>query len=417
MDIVRTTKKSSMKRFYWLILLFLSLVLVWFFYKSVESNGFQVNRGNLMIATVKQGDFTVKVRGTGVLKPKEYRWISSDVAGRVEKILVKPGAKVKSGDVIIELTNLELKRKFEETKWDFEAKESESRAALVSLESVLLEQKLNVFNAKFNLETVAIRLKAEEELFSNKVGIISKIDHEKTKLQHSQAIEILKLEKQREVKVGENIAAHKNALSANLNKMRKNLENLQEQINNLRVKATMDSVIQETAIEIGQQVVLGSNLVKLAQQKELVAELQIPELSIRDVTLEQPVYIDTRNNKIKGKVIRIAPSVSHGTVQVDVSLKEPLPNDARPDLSVDGEILVASFKDTLYVRRPSFVQSHRIAKLFKLNSTGNRADKTVVSFGRGSVQNIQIIDGLSAGDKIILSQNEEIQRFDNIVLN
>jgi len=127
--------------------------------------------------------------------------------------------------------------------------------------------------------------------------------------------------------------------------------------------------------------------------------------------------VDTRNNKIAGTVIRIAPSVDNGAVQVDIALTAPLPSDARPDLSIDGEILVAKLNDTLFVRRPSFAQSNRSVKIFKLNVTGDSADRVSVEFGRGSVQKIQVKSGLSAGDQIIISQNEEIQRFNKISIN
>jgi hypothetical protein len=192
---------------------------------------------------------------------------------------------------------------------------------------------------------------------------------------------------------------------------------MEEQVANLQVKATIDSVVQDVAIEAGQQVSMGGNLAKLAQQHELIAELQIPELAIRDVALGQSVMIDTRNNHIAGTVIRIAPSVNNGAVQVDVSLTEPLPSDARPDLSIDGEILVAQMNDTLFVRRPSFAQSNRSVKLFKLDASGNSADRVSVEFGRGSVQKIQVKSGLSLGDQIIISQSEEIQRFNKISIN
>jgi hypothetical protein len=139
--------------------------------------------------------------------------------------------------------------------------------------------------------------------------------------------------------------------------MRKTLQSMEEQVANLQVRATIDSVVQDVAIEAGQQVIMGSNLAKLAQQNELIAELQIPELAIRDVALGQSIMIDTRNNHIAGTVIRIAPSVNNSAVQVDVSLTEPLPSDARPDLSIDGEILVTQLNDTLFVRRPSFAIS------------------------------------------------------------
>jgi multidrug resistance efflux pump len=417
MDIVRTTKKSIFAKYRWFFIALLSLLAIYSFNQAVIGSDFTSERSKLLLATVERGEFTIKVRGPGILTPKEFRWIASDVEGRAERVLVKPGAHVKAGDLLIELTNPQLERKLEETRWELEAQEAETQASLVDLESQLLDQKAKVFNAKLGFETVAMRLKAETELFDNGAQAVSKLDYEKTKLQSTQTQERWNIEKQREIKMKESVIANQNALNARLNKMRKTLQSMEEQVANLQVKATIDSVVQDVAIEAGQQVSMGGNLAKLAQQHELIAELQIPELAIRDVALGQSVMIDTRNNHIKGTVIRIAPSVNNGAVQVDVSLTEPLPSDARPDLSIDGEILVAQMNDTLFVRRPSFAQSNRSVKLFKLDASGNSADRVSVEFGRGSVQKIQVKSGLSLGDQIIISQSEEIQRFNKISIN
>ena len=417
MDIVRTTKKSIFTKYRWAFVTVFSLIIIYFFNHAVVGSDFTSERSKLLFATVERGEFTIKVRGPGILTPKEFRWIASYVEGRAERVLVKPGAHVKAGDLLIELTNPQLERKLEETRWELEAQEAETQASLVDLESQLLDQKSKVLNAKLDFETVAMRLKAETELFNNGAQAVSKLDYEKTKLQNSQTQERWSIEKQREIKMKESNVANKNALNARLNKMRKTLQRMQEQVANLQVKATIDSVVQEVAIEAGQQVIMGSNLAKLAQQNELIAELQIPELAIRDVVLGQSVMIDTRNNQIIGSVIRIAPSVNNGAVQVDVALIEPLPSDARPDLSIDGEILVAQLNNTLFVRRPSFAQSNRSVKLFKLDATGDGANRVTVEFGRGSVQKIQVKNGLSEGDQIIISQNEEIQRFNKISIN
>ena len=414
MDIVRQPKKSIFNRLRWPLVVLVAVSGLYLTSKSVISSDFAAKRDKLLIAEVERGDFAIKVRGPGVLTPKNIRWIASSVEGRAESVLVKPGAAVKAGDTLMILTNPQLERRLEETRWELEAQQAETKAALVDLESQLLDQTAKVFNARLNYETVEMRLKAETELINNGAQAVSKLDFEKTKLQTEQTKQRWQIEQQREHKMRENVAAQRNALAARINKMQKTLQSMEEQVGNLTVTATIDSVVQDVAIEAGQQVIMGTNLAKLARQDELIAELQIPELAIRDVALQQKVLIDTRNNQVEGHIIRIAPAVNNGSVQVDVAFDTPLPADARPDLSVDGEILVASMTDTLFVRRPTFAQSNKTTNLFKLNSTGDSAERVVVDFGRGSVQQIQVVDGLTVGDKIIISQNDEIEKFERI---
>ena len=176
----------------------------------------------------------------------------------------------------------------------------------------------------------------------------------------------------------------------------------------------MDSIVLEMPLISGQRVITGDSIAKLAQQDSLIAELQIPEIQIRQVVVGQRVIIDTRNNKIIGSVSRIDPAVLNGNVLVDVKFTQELPDDVRPDLSVDGEIMVSEIPDALYVDRPLYAQSSSRTALFKLSDDGKFAERVNVNFGQGSVSQIQVIAGLRTGDRILVSDPtrfETHQRF------
>jgi HlyD family secretion protein len=126
--------------------------------------------------------------------------------------------------------------------------------------------------------------------------------------------------------------------------------------------------------------------------------------------------VDTRNGTVTGKVSRIDPSVQNGTVTVDVSFDGPLPNGARPDLSVDGTIEIENMKNILFVGRPAFGQPETTVGLFKLNSDGSEASRTTVKLGRFSVSTVEIREGLREGDKVILSDTSQWSSYDRIRL-
>lgn len=417
MDIVRTKEVSFYQRFKYVFWGILLLSLAGFAFFKGDWGTYAMAKSEVIIAEVKQGDLSVKVRAPGVLTPKDIRWISSRVSGRAERVLIKPGAVVKAGDLLFELTNPTLMRALEETRWELEAQEAETKAELLNLDSQLLDQGARIFNAKLDFETIAMRLKAELSLFANGANVMSTLDHEKTKLENRQMQERWKIEKARFLKMEEKIAAQKLALTARLEKMRRILQSQQERVENLKIKASIDSVVQDVAVQSGQQVQIGTNLAKLAKQKDLMAELQVPELMIKEVALGQLVHIDTRNNVIQGKVIRIAPAVIDNAVQVDVELLGELPRDARPDLSIDAEILVAEIKNSLFIQRPNYAQSDRDLSVFKLDPNGTIATRTTISLGQGSVRNIEVTQGLQVGERVIISQHDELKRFDQITIN
>ena len=104
----------------------------------------------------------------------------------------------------------------------------------------------------------------------------------------------------------------------------------------------------------------------------------------------------------------------NGNVQVDVKFVGDLPKDARPDLTVDGEIKIAELTDTLYVNRPIFAQSQSSTALYKISDDGDFAERISAKLGQGSVNQIQILEGLNVGDKIIISDPSSWENYQKI---
>jgi len=418
LDIAVNKQKKTLLKKLWPLALVVAVVAIALNYSAyLFQADFVIDNDTLVYGEVKQGQFSISVRGAGLLVPDKIKWLAASVDGHVERVVVKPGKAVKKGELIIELSNPRLKQLQEETKWELEAMIAESKASQAEQKSELLFQKSRMLDAKLNYESSKLRLDAQQELFNNKTGAVSKIDYEKTKLETKQYK--LRWHIQEEVlhSMTENIVVQDNALKSRVNKMQKTLERAEQQVKNLMIYASLDSVVQDVAVEPGQRVNMGSNLAKLAQQDSLIAELQVAELLIGDVKIGQQVTIDTRNNKVTGIVARVDPAVVNGNVQVDVSFTQALPSDARPDLSVDGEIKITDIADTLYVSRPIFSQRQSNSTLYKLNPDGNIAKRTQVRLGKGSINQIQIIDGLTVGDKIIISDASSWQKYQTVRIN
>lgn len=378
---------------------------------------FSISRDIMVYDEVKRGEFSVSVRATGVLVPDDIRWLSASVGARVERVVVKAGRVVHKGDLIIELSNVQLVQLLEETQWELEAVTAENQASKVAQKAAILLQKSVMLNARLNYQSSQLKLDAQSELFHSKTGAVSKLDYERTRLETIGLKQRWKIQQDILQTNNENMQAQDNARSSRINKMKKTLERAQQQVNNLMIYASIDSVVQEVAVEPGQRIAMGSNLAKLARQDSLIAELQVPELMISDVAIGQRVIVDTRNNKVLGVVSRVDPAVVNGNVQVDVEFSTTLPDDARPDLSVDGEIKIAEIVDTLYVNRPIFAQSASKATLYKINDKGDLAQRVSVKLGKGSVSQIQIIEGLDLGDKVIISDPSSWDSHQTIRIN
>jgi hypothetical protein len=171
------------------------------------------------------------------------------------------------------------------------------------------------------------------------------------------------------------------------------------------------------AVEIGESVGPGSVLARVVNPNQLKAELRIPETQAKDIIEGQPALIDIRTSKIPGRVTRIDPSASQGTVTVDVELLvDELPPGARPQLSVDGTVEIQRLPDVLYTGKPAYGQSNQMVGLFKLVEDGEYAVRITVQLGLSSVNLIEVIQGLEEGDQVILSDMSRWDAVDRVRL-
>jgi len=417
MDIIKKTNKAFYQKKRFITAVGITLLAV-FLIASTQMNiaGFSVQSNSVITATVEQGDFDIKISGPGILAPRDVRWVASTVSGKVERILVKPGAHVEKGQLIVELLNPELDQRVQELHWEVEAMQAQTRALKVSQDTQLLDMQANALATQMKYEKAKMRLDAETQLIKVGNSTVSKLDFESSKLTVNQLAKTLDINEMRAKQLALNLAAQFEAQTALQNKLNKKYERAQFQLSSLNVKASLAGVLQAMPLELGQRVSVGGNIAKFAKKGDLIAELKVPELNAGDIVIGQLVSIDTRFNQIQGKVIRIDPAVVSGTVQVDVELTSTLPDEARPDLSIDGEIFITQKKNSLFVRRPAFSQANQTMAIYLLSDEQTSAQQIPVEFGLSSSIDIEVVSGLKVGDRIIVSEQTSFERHKLITL-
>ncbi len=370
-----------------------------------------VERSTIWIGTVKRGPMLRQVRGSGTLVPEEIRWIPATTQGRVENILLRPGAQVKPETVILEMSNPDLENSVKEAKLAFQSAQAAYVNRKAELESALLNQQSDVASIKAAYTKAALTLEAQDKLFKD--GLVSELQLKQSRGDAQELENRLKIAENRLKITSEGIQSQLAPQEAEVDQKRAAHELRVRQLEDLKVKAGMNGVLQEVPVERGAQVQAGAPLARVADPSTLKAELRIAETQTRDIRVGQFAEVDTRNGWVKGKVSRIDPKSTGGTVGVDIILEGELPSGARPDLSVDGQIQLEKLDNVVYVERPAFGQENSTVGLFKLTGDGE-ALRTNVKLGRTSVNQVEILEGLQPGDQVILSDMSAQDSFDRI---
>ena len=374
----------------------------------------RADRASLWIDTVQRGDMLQEIRATGTLVPRTSRWLAAATAAQVDRILVWPGTVVKPDTVLMTLANPEVQDSLRNAQAQVAAARADVAARRAELQSQLLDHRSALAQAQADYASAKVKADADAKAVAR--HLIPEVRYEQEQIALAQLKNRMQVEQQRVRAFGGSMQAQLDAVQAKLLQQQSNLQLRQRQADALQVRAGIAGVLQEVAVQEGAQVAAGANLARVARTDVLIARLQVPEVQAKDVLMGMTVNVDTHDGVIPGRVERIDPAVRDGSVRVDVTLAGGLPPGARPDLSVDGRIRIAELHDVLSVGRPALAAAGSDLSLFRLDPDGDTATRVPVRIGSASVDRVQVLRGLKTGDKVILSDTSQWDKYDRLRL-
>jgi HlyD family secretion protein len=367
------------------------------------------DRLTLALDTVEFGPMVREVRASGSLVPEQVRWISAIAPGRVERKLVQPGERVTAATVLMELVNPDVEIQLLQAQRQLTDAQAQLVSLRTSLESARLTQAGVVASTRAQYLDATRVAAANTELVRQRM--VSEFDAAKSRESAEELTERLALEQERLRIVSQNLPEQLRVQEEQVTRLEAIVAFQRSLAAAMTVRAGANGVLQELPLEVGQFAQSGTTIAKVVQPERLKAVLRVQETQARDVALGQDVVIDTRNGLVRGRVSRIDPASVSGMVTVDVALPDALPKGTRPDLTIDGTIEIERLDKVLHVGRPTFGQANSTIGLFRVTPDGREAVRLVVRLGRTSANAVEILEGLAAGEVVILS---DMSRFDGV---
>jgi len=415
-DIIREQKPKKNKRIMQAAAVIITLTLVTVGLKSLKPAAPSVDRATVWMDTVQQGTMVRQVRGPGTLVPENNRLITAVTAGRIEQRYMLAGAEIDSTTVILRLSNPDLGIQLLQSQQQL----SQAEAGLITLRSNLQTQRLTQQSMVAQTRTAFLEAQRihnqNRQLFDRNPDLVAPAELERSQESAEELETRLRIETERLEVIEGSTQEQLDAQATQIQRLRAIVQFNADRVASLEVTAGVAGVLTELPVQEGEWVQAGGTLARVVQPGRLKAEIRIPQTQAQDIVVGQMAYIDTRNDTIEGRVIRIDPAVQSGTVTIDVMLPEDLPRSARTDLSVDGTVVIERLDDVIYVGRPAFGQANNRVGIFKLVDDGNYAERVTVQLGRSSVNEIEILDGLQPGDIVILSEMSQWDGFDRVRL-
>lgn len=400
MDIVRPVERRP-RRLLVMALLGVVVVVGATAFASLSPALPAIRRSDARLEQVQRAPLVRDVQARGVLAAEELTWVTADGPARVARIDARAGASLAKGDALCTLENAEL---------ELAALEAERAAASARAEITSLEVGSRV--ALLGDDASLVTLGAESEALGERArttanlareGLAPDLERRELEVRAAAMTSRIAIERRRRDALATGSAEEVRAQRAALSKLDEVATFRRGRLSTLRVTAPVAGLVQELRLEPGQWVTAGMVIAKIAKPGRLKAVLQVPEALAGEVMPGQDATVEVAGGRASARVVRIDPAASGGTVSVELAFTGALPDGARADQALNGTIAIERIEDALVVSRPAGVVAGTSAEVFVLDPDGASATRRRVGFGRGSVRQIEVTEGLSEGQSVVFA--------------
>ncbi len=358
-----------------------------------------IDRRSVQIDTVVEGELVRQVRGSGSLVPRVQERVVALASGRVEGEPLKAGADVTSGTVILTLVNPDAEEAAASARAQYLAAVADLASLRARLQQDVGEQRARVAEARGAQELSRLEHDVDRQLLEQGAG--AGLQEARSRVAAEEKALRAQAEQERLDMLKDSVSAQLRAQQARVDGLKTTYDRRQQVVDELQVKPGISGVLQSVNVEAGQSIAAGTEVARVAKPGLLRAEIRIPEIDARDLAIDQKVTVDTHNGTIEGVVERLDPAVREGSVKVDVKLTGKLPQGARADLAVEGLVELDRLARVRHVARPVNARAESTTTLFVVR--GAEAVRVPVKLGKASVDRVVVLEGLSPGDQVIVS--------------
>ncbi|OHU87424.1 MULTISPECIES: efflux RND transporter periplasmic adaptor subunit [Pseudoalteromonas] len=402
MDVVKKKpKKQWLANKYQLVAVVLLVVIALIAWALKAAGTVSVSRKDVLVEKVKLGDLEVVTEGFGVLSSNRQQLLTALTPATVKEVVLKPGAHVEPDSVIVRLENPELIQEVEDAQQELLQIMANLRQLKLNNQREILNETANLAELTARYESATLNRKAEEKLIEQ--GIVSQLAYQESVLEENQLAKRIEILKKRIEQLKLVHQESVNIQQERLKQQQGQVKIRQTRLDALEVKAGFSGVLQRLSVELGQSLTQGQEVALIGSVTDLIALVRVPQSQVQQVVVGQTAIVDTRRDKIVGKVSRIEPIVQDNTVEIEIALPETLPASARPQLNVDASIIADKLQQVLYIERPVNVKQHSKINLYRLTSGSSTAQLTTLELGQIAGRYIEVISGAKPDDAFIIS--------------
>lgn len=407
-------KRWTRKRILYLSIGVAGALLVIYMMLTIRSGQLRVDGERLTISSVQRGPFQEFIPITGEIIPSETRYLVAAEGGRVEKIYVQSGTRVKQGDRILKLSNTNLLLDIMYREAELYRQSNNLRDTRLELERYGIQLDQELARLRFEVTEAENRFKRYAYLYDE--GIVSQEEFQTAEnnfhyLQENYAL--TQRSKQTDVTFRRQQVQQ---LESSLKRMEENLEIVKQKQEELTIRAPIDGLLNLVEMEIGESKDRGVRLGQVDEENNFRVRARIDEHYIARVETGRTGTYTFADNEYQLVSAMVYPVVEERQFKVDFDFQGEKPRNIRRGQTLHIRFELGDLEEALLLPRGAFYGETGGNWVFVLDVDGRRAIKRPVRLGRQNPLFFEVLDGLESGEKVITSSYENFGDAEELII-
>jgi HlyD family secretion protein len=413
MDIdIEAQVSKKKKRQLWITVALMALVImiiIFFLRKGLSAS---LPASTFSTAIVETGNIENTINASGEVVPEFEEIISSPIVASIKNVIRNAGATVASGESIIALDKSVTENELEKQKFQLESKKNKIHKLKLELDKSFYDIKSNNDIKQLRINSLIAEVENAKRLFKAGGGTQEDIDKAELNLKVAR---LEKLQLENEIKSKQltmQVEMRESEIEAAI--QQNDLNALQHKLNNANILTTRAGVITWVNKNIGARVAEGEPLARIADLSGFKITGNISDNFLSELQEGMPAIIKINETQLRGKVTHIYPSIQNNIAQFDIGLDSQHTKLLRPNLKVDVFLVTSSKANVMRVANGAAFKGSSPMDIFVVQQ--GKALRRKIKTGMSNFDFIELMDNISPGDKVIISDMKKYENVDEITI-
>lgn len=378
-----------------------------------------ISAARLRLAQVTQGDFirdlSIQGRVVAAVSPRLYSPAQGTISFQVDA-----GDTVSKGQILAVIDSPELTNQLQQQQSALQKLEMELDRQRIQSKKQALEDQKAVDLARVSLTAADREKRRADQAFKSQA--ISQIDFEKAQ----DDLQNAKLVYQHSVQDGdlntESLAFEIQSKQLLVQRQELMVSELTRKVEELEMRSPVNGIVGNLAVQQKNQVAKNQPILSVVDLSEFELEVDIPESYADDLAIHMQALVSVNGETFLAKLVTISPEIENNQVagrvrfvtQDESGNNLQPPQGLRQNQRLTTRILMENKTNVLLVQRGQFLESGngRIAYVVK----DGMAQRTNIVTGARSLSSVEVLDGLNAGQTIIVSGTDQFNGAQNVLI-